>query len=50
MPLYFVLHGTTAVELTALLEFILGDTIIGNLLNLCSELISTAGAKLENPL
>lgn len=39
-----------AVELTAQQQFISGDTIMVNLLNLCSKLISTASAVLGNPL
>lgn len=39
----------TAVELTAQQQFISGDTIKVNLLNLCSKLISTTSTVLENP-
>lgn len=39
----------TAVEQTAQQQFISGGSITVNLLNLCSKLISTASAVLENP-
>lgn len=50
MKCYSVLYMMTAVQLTAQQQFISGDTIMVNLLNLCSKLISAASAVLGNPL